>query len=266
MAESVTESAADFFDVQPPMLVLIVVDDEALAATTTRKLGLMGRFQVDAASLVDEAVEMLKWKGYDVVVSNIVGLREAVGVTPFLLLAFEDDGGSIDTSGLDVAHFPCRSEVDFSELSRRIREAIEIGGKFSQKPVLRVKGATGSVLDSLMCLVQGRPMKWSEAIIYATVFSYVTAAATTFTGYPLQDPATYSSILQVAFYVVMALLLILSRRYRLLRPAMAAVFGVVAMLSFSGVQRWVNYNGDSSLLGPLMSIWYLTLAVALMSD
>lgn len=50
------------------------------------------------------------------------------------------------------------------------------------------------------------------------------------------------------------------------RDVMAAFYGVVAMLSFSGMQNWVNYNGDSSLLGPLMSIWDLTLAVALVTD
>lgn len=40
------------------------------------------------------------------------------------------------------------------------------------------------------------------------------------------------------------------------------MYGIIAMLSFSGVQTWINYHGVTSL-GPYMSLWDLTLAVSI---
>jgi len=47
---------------------------------------------------------------------------------------------------------------------------------------------------------------------------------------------------------------------------LAAVYGVMAILSFSGIQVWIHYAGDKSVLGPAMAAWDLALAIALLLD
>jgi len=74
-----------------------------------------------------------------------------------------------------------------------------------------------------------------------------------------------SSITQIILYTLSALGLAFSSKIKWLKPILAANYGVVAMLSFSGYQFWINYGGPTSL-GPFMSIWDLSLAIAIMSD
>ena len=85
----------------------------------------------------------------------------------------------------------------------------------------------------------------------------------TFIGLP--PVANMSSFTQIILYSLSALGLTLSSKIKWLKPILAANYGVVAMLSFSGYQLWINYDGNLSL-GPYMSLWDLSLALALMSD
>jgi CheY-like chemotaxis protein len=284
MTESAVESAADLFlDVKPSISVLFVDDEPAFSAVVKQCLELLGSLCVDTATSADEAIEKMKEKKYDVIVSDhlmpgkdglqlLKELREEGKNTPFLLLIGEDlEEIAIKALKSDAIYFFKKFdllETGYGELADRIFEVAEVMRE--EKSLLtseeNVRGIFSNTFDSLARLIHKRPMRWSEALIFASIFSYVAAAATTLVGYPSQDPGLYSSSLQIAFYLTMPLLLVLSQSYRPLRVVLAGVYGVVAMLSFSGLQRWVNYNGDSSLLGPAMSVWDLTLAVALLDD
>ena len=284
MTESAVESAADvFLDVKPSISVLFVDDEPAFLAVVKRGLELVGSLCVETASSADEAIEKMEEKKYDVVVSDhlmpgkdgiqfLKELRVGGKDIPFLLLTGEGlEDVAIKALQSDAVHFFSKLgllETGYGELADRIFEAAGArrGEALSIRPVGKERGIFANAYDSLAFLIHKRRMRWSEALIFASIFSYVAAAATTLMGYPSQDPGIFPSSLQIAFYLTMPLLLALSRSYRPLRVVLAGVYGVVAMLSFSGVQRWVNYSGDSSLLGPAMSVWDLSLAVALLDD
>jgi hypothetical protein len=107
-------------------------------------------------------------------------------------------------------------------------------------------------------------MTWNKALIYTTSFSYLGATVATLMGLPVMD--NVGSLPQALMYAAMFVVLLLSLKYSHLRMPLAAGYGVMAMLSFSGIQRWIYYAGDRSILGPWMAAWDLALAVALLLD
>jgi len=111
-----------------------------------------------------------------------------------------------------------------------------------------------------------RRISWNEALIYTTCFSYLTATLFSINGYPAIRIDFIPTYVQALFYLVMPILLILSRRYRPLRWSLSGLYGFLAITSFSGIQPWVTYSGDSSFLGPMMALWDLALGVSLKLD
>ena len=107
-------------------------------------------------------------------------------------------------------------------------------------------------------------MTWMKALIYTTSFSYLGAAVVTLMGLPVQDNVSPlgQALISAAFFVA----LLTSLKYRLFRLPLAALYGVLAGLSFSGIQSWINYAGDRSILGPGMAAWDIALAIALLLD
>jgi hypothetical protein len=107
-------------------------------------------------------------------------------------------------------------------------------------------------------------MTWMKALIFVSSFSYVGAAVVTIMGLPLMGYVGLST--QALNYFFMSTVLFLALRYEVLRMPLAAVYGVLAILSFSGIQTWIHYAGDNSVLGPAMAAWDLALAIALLLD
>ncbi len=103
----------------------------------------------------------------------------------------------------------------------------------------------------------------SRALIYATAFSYFAASTAALIGYPaLQGiPPTQQAIFYFALGTVLAFICLNPIKH--VRYFMAAFYGATAAISFAGIQRWINYNGSSEILGPAMAAWDLALAVAL---
>ena len=110
-----------------------------------------------------------------------------------------------------------------------------------------------------------KPVKWNDAFIFITGFSYVGAAISTIIGYPPQDTLYVSTQLQVAMYIVCFLFLSFTKIYKPLRWFLAGSYGMMAMWSFLGVQRWINYVNPSANLGVAMAAWDIILAIALLS-
>ena len=111
-------------------------------------------------------------------------------------------------------------------------------------------------------------MKWSRALLLVTGFSYLGAAFLTVAGYPPE--ATLPLPFQVLGYLCLGLLLFVVSVCRNTSTSvnylLAALYGVLAGTSFSGIQRWVNYNGSPDFLGVAMSAWDLAVAVALLDE
>lgn len=107
--------------------------------------------------------------------------------------------------------------------------------------------------------------RWNDAFIFTTSFSYISALIASLFGYPMISPTIFPVLVQVILYLSMFLLLLISFFNRRIRWAIAAGYGFSAMLSFSGLQPWVSYLGNSSLLGPAMAAWDLILAIALLT-
>jgi len=103
----------------------------------------------------------------------------------------------------------------------------------------------------------------SRALIYATAFSYFAASLASLIGYPaLQGiPPTQQAIFYFALGTVLCFICLNPIKH--VRYFMAAFYGATAAISFAGIQRWINYNGSSDILGPAMAAWDLALAVAL---
>lgn len=110
----------------------------------------------------------------------------------------------------------------------------------------------------------GIDMTWNKALIYTSSFSYIGASVATLMGFPVM--ANLTPLMQAIFYLVMFAILQLSIKYGQLKYPLSAIYGILAMLSFSGIQRWIHYAGDMSILGPGMAAWDLALAVALLLD
>jgi hypothetical protein len=109
-----------------------------------------------------------------------------------------------------------------------------------------------------------RKMTWNRALIFTTSFSYLGAIVATLMGLPLQD--NINPYAQAIIYIAMFVVLLLSLKHPLLRLPLAAFYGVMATLSFSGIQKWIHYAGDSSILGLGMAAWDMALAIALLLD
>jgi hypothetical protein len=107
-------------------------------------------------------------------------------------------------------------------------------------------------------------MTWMKALIYTTGFSYLGAAIVAFMGLPVQD--NVSPLGQALMQATLFVALFTSLKYSLFRLPLAALYGVLATLSFSGIQTWINYAGDRSILGPSMAAWDIALAIALLLD
>lgn len=106
----------------------------------------------------------------------------------------------------------------------------------------------------------GDEMKWNNALIYTTIWSYAAAAVSAMLGYPAMEADIF---MQTALYFAMALLLFIALSRKEIRPYLAGLYGCLAMISFSGIQKWISYNGTTSL-GPWMALWDLALAIALL--
>ena len=106
-------------------------------------------------------------------------------------------------------------------------------------------------------------MNKSEAFVYTTACSYIGAAAIAVAGYP--SMANVSSQFQILCYLIAYAILISCLVYPQLRFPVATIYGVLAVLSFSGVQSWVNYSGSADFLGVAMALWDLVLAVSLLT-
>ena len=120
-----------------------------------------------------------------------------------------------------------------------------------------------------MVLVEGihefnYKMTWMKALIFTSCFSYLGATVVSLMGLPVMGHIGVLS--QSISYLVMFTLLLLALRYNFLCIPLAGVYGVLAMLSFSGMQVWINYAGDKNILGPAMAAWDLALAIALLLD
>ena len=111
-------------------------------------------------------------------------------------------------------------------------------------------------------------MKWSKALLLVTGFSYIGAAFLTCMGYPPE--ATFSPVFQIMMYLCLGILLMVMSVFKMrvdfINYPLAALYGVLAGLSFSGIQKWVNYNGSSDFLGVAMAAWDLAIAVALLDE
>jgi len=111
-------------------------------------------------------------------------------------------------------------------------------------------------------------LKWSRAFLLVTVFSYIGAAFLTCTGYPPE--ATLPPGFQIILYVCLGLILfvasIFKGRVHFINYPLAGMYGALAGLSFSGIQKWVNYNGSPDFLGVAMAAWDLAVAVALLDE
>jgi len=103
-------------------------------------------------------------------------------------------------------------------------------------------------------------MKWNNALIYTTIWSYIAAAVSAMLGYPAMEADIF---IQTALYFALALLLCVALSRTEIRPYLAGLYGCLAMISFSGIQKWISYNGTTSL-GPWMALWDLVLAIALL--
>ena len=87
----------------------------------------------------------------------------------------------------------------------------------------------------------------------------------TIAGYP---PMTgLSPFVQSIGYILAAVILSVYFTYNntILGGILAIIYGILAVLSFSGVQQWINYNGASDYLGVAMALWDLVLAVAILT-
>ena len=110
-------------------------------------------------------------------------------------------------------------------------------------------------------------MKWSRALLLVTAFSYFGAAFLTLVGYPPE--ATIPPNFQAAIYVFLGLTLltiIVEGHVVFVDYLLALLYGVLAGTSFSGIQKWINYNGSSDLLGVAMAAWDLAIAIALLDE
>ncbi len=109
-------------------------------------------------------------------------------------------------------------------------------------------------------------MKWSRALVVATIFSYFTAAVAAVMGYPA-NVGILPSVQALIFGLMgMFLAITLSGKQRSLNAGMSIVYGILAALSFSGIQVWIDYSGSGASLGPWMALWDLAVAVALLDE
>ena len=107
-------------------------------------------------------------------------------------------------------------------------------------------------------------MTWGKAIIYVTSFSYLGGVATSIGGYPLI--INIHPVTQAIFFLVAFFLLLLSFKRRKMKWVLSALYGIAAILSFSGLTSWTSYFGGPGTLGPAMAAWDLILAVALLLE
>ena len=82
-------------------------------------------------------------------------------------------------------------------------------------------------------------------------------------GYPLMSGL--SEFIQIGIYFVSAFVLFNCVNYSQLRIPVAAIYGLLAVMSFSGLQPWINYSGSNDLLGVAMALWDLVLAVVILT-
>lgn len=97
------------------------------------------------------------------------------------------------------------------------------------------------------------------------MFSYVTALVFLLFGYSALDGIPTTA--QAFMFGVMAILLFeinINPSLTKTRYVAAIIYGVMAPLSFLGVQKWNNYHGTTSL-GPWMALWDLALAIAILT-
>jgi hypothetical protein len=111
-------------------------------------------------------------------------------------------------------------------------------------------------------------LKWSRAFLLVTGFSYIGAAFLTVAGYPPEAtvPPSFQLVLYVFLGILLMVMSVFKGRVDFINYPLAALYGVLAVTSFSGVQRWVNYNGSSDFLGVAMAAWDLAVAVALLDE
>jgi hypothetical protein len=106
-------------------------------------------------------------------------------------------------------------------------------------------------------------MRWSEALVFTSIFSYIGAIIITLLGYP--PLSNIDVLIQIIFYLLCVFSLYSSLEFVKIRHYLAAGYGLGAILNFSGVMVWMNYDGNLAL-GPYMALWDIGLAIALLDD
>jgi len=109
-------------------------------------------------------------------------------------------------------------------------------------------------------------MNSKKALIYTTIISYIMAGLYVLvTG--VQFQAGIHKLLEGTMYIVLAGNILVAEYYenKRLKTILVCLFGLLAPFSFSGLQKWINYSGTTSL-GPFMALWDIAMAIALLED
>jgi len=114
-------------------------------------------------------------------------------------------------------------------------------------------------------------VRWNTALIYTTTASYLACAVVTILGIPVIEdmPLLAQTLILITLGIGLSLTLqprrINKQSHALLTVVMATIYGLLAPLSFVGIQKWINYYGTLSL-GPYMTLWDIGLAIALLTQ
>ena len=106
-------------------------------------------------------------------------------------------------------------------------------------------------------------MRWSQSLIIISSASYLGAIVLVLVGYP--PVMGLSDRFQLLYYLFGFLTCFITLKYKQTGYFFAFLIGFFAFLSFSGVQVWINYDGDLSL-GPFMALWDIALGLALLDN
>ena len=105
-------------------------------------------------------------------------------------------------------------------------------------------------------------MKWSQSLILISAFSYFGAFIMLLLGYPSMLGPSYQ--LQLVWAISGTVFCLATLKYKKL-GYLGILYGILAILSFSGIQVWINYDGGYSL-GPYMALWDIVLGMAMLDD
>ena len=106
-----------------------------------------------------------------------------------------------------------------------------------------------------------KKIQWNQALILTTAFSYATAMVYSFFS---PTPILVNTPNEGIIFGIMGIILVGCLFFEVVRYFSMALYGMLAPLSFLGVQKWNNYHGTTSL-GPWMALWDLALAIAILT-